>query len=370
MGHKTRLLLSLCILSIHTVDTSLVLEPSTFTGRTPNPSSRVVSEIPTGWFSTQAHSTYQTRSFSSTASNRSHSLNSTITAALSVTSNALDLAEQDGVCYLGNQDCTYTGMTTTVVGPEQPLHLSDECLLWNASCTGNKTLALKEFFGGTLAFLQENECFVFPHNASLDCSKYVSQDVISEFAVIKDWMRSPQCLSSSSEYQLMQGLTPYTSMLGNTCCDFCYIDAQSVDIYYWPDPDANTSCLSIIGSSVNPPLYGATRGVTTPEYALTGSTITYWGCTAQGKFSGPSYITTAQLTSIGPITFKEPLVDPWLAPPCIEKTSAFPSLSISVEARGLHASIHARGHSLVLPPNITQNDGLPASTVVMGDFTL
>lgn len=158
----------------------------------------------------------------------------------------------------------------------------------------------------------------------------------------------------------MQGQTPVTSVLGTTCCDTCFISAQSVDVYYWPDPDANTSCVTIVGSDVNPPLYGAT----------TGSAATYWGCTVQDPVSGPSYVTTALLTSIGPVTFKEPLVDPWLAPSCVTKASTFPSPSISIEARGPHASIHARGHSLVLPPNITQNDGLPASTVVIRGFTL
>lgn len=370
MTHRTSLQLSLYILGVYRVDCSLFPEVSTFTGRSSYPSSRDVSEIPTARLTTRAHNTSDIRSFGSSASNGSHSQTSTITVAPPVTSNTLDLAEQAGFCYLGNQDCTYTGMTTTIVGPDQPLHLSDECLLWNSSCTGNKTLALDEFFDGTLAFLQENECFTDPHNASLDCSKYVSQDLMSEFAVIKDWMRSPQCLSSSSEHQLMQGQTPLSYMLGDSCCDFCNIAALNVDVYYWPDPDANTSCLSIVGSGVNPLLYGATSGVTTPEYAVTGSTITYWGCTVQDPSSGYSYMTTAYLTSIDSLTFKELIVNPWSAPPCVEKASTFSNPSISIEARGLHASIHARGHSLILPPNVTQNGGLPASTVVMGGFTL
>lgn len=196
MARETRLLLSVYIPGIYSVDSSFVPEPSTFTGRTWNPSSRVVSEIPTGRLSLQAYNISQICSFSSTVSNGSYGLTSTITAPPPGTSNTLDTDEQDGRCYLGNQDCTYTGMTTTVVGPDQPLHLNDECLLWNTSCTENKTLALDELFGGswgagTLAFLQGNECFVDPHNTSLDCSKYVSQDIMSEFAVIKDWMRSP-----------------------------------------------------------------------------------------------------------------------------------------------------------------------------------
>ena len=259
-------------------------------------------------------------------------------------------------------------MTTTFVGPDQPLHLKDECLLWNASCTGNKTLALDEFFDGTLFWLQKNECFV--HNENPSCSKLVSQDTMSTFAVIKTWMRSPQCLSSSSEHQVILGQTPAPYTLGTTCCDICQIDAQNVDIYYWPDPDANTSCLSILGSGVNPPLYGATSIVTMPVDSPMNTTITYWGCTAQDPSSGLSYITTALLTSRGSVTFKEPILNPWSIPPCVETASALPGVSTPAGSRGLYPSIHARGHSLVLPPNVTQNDGLPASTVVMGTFTL
>lgn len=370
MAFRTSLLLPLCFLAIHTVDSSLFPEPSTFTGRTSNTSPRGVSEFATGRLLTQSHNISWNASLSIVASNRSHGQNSTITVAPPLTSNALDLNEQAGVCFLGNQDCTYTGMTSTIVGPENPLHLSDECLMWNSSCAGNKTLALDEFFDGTVFFLQENECFVDPHNASLDRSKYVSQGVMSEFAVIKDWMRSPQCLSSSSEWDLMRGQTPVTYISGNSCCNICRIQAQNVDVYYWPDPDANTSCLSIVGNTVNPLLYGATSSVTKPYYALTASTITYWGCTALDPLSGQSYITTARLTNIGTVTIKEPMVNPWSAPSCIEKPSALPSPNTSIEARGLHASIHARAHSLVLLPNLTQSDGRLASTVVMGDFTL
>lgn len=36
------------------------------------------------------------------------------------------------------------------------------------------------------------------------------------------------------------------------------IEAGNVDVYYWPGPNANTSCQSIIGNRVNPPDYGAT----------------------------------------------------------------------------------------------------------------
>lgn len=177
-------------------------------------------------------------------------------------------------------------------------------------------------------------------------------------------------MSSFLEQQSIQGQTPRRSVSEISCCSLCLITAQNVDVYYWPEPDADTSCLSIVGSSVNPPLYGATHGIIQSAGIAAPSAITYWGCTVQDPISGPSYVTTARITSIGPVTFKKPLVDPWLAPPCVEEAPAYQSPSTSIEARRLHAAIYGRGHSLVLPPNITQNNGLPVSTVVMEGFTL
>ena len=368
MAHKARLLLLLCIVSIQKVHSTLSTGFSDLTRRTSYPWSRATSESTTGRLSTRAEDFFHNTSFGSTGLIRPYVLTSTSTAVPSVTSNALDYWEQAGICELGDSDCTYTGMTTTIVGPNQPLYLSDECLLWNSSCGGNRTLAINEFFNGTFWWLQENECFV--DLVKPLCSTYVSHDVMSEFSIIKNWMRSPQCFSVSSEYDLMQGLAPESSIPGTSCCGTCQMSGQNVDVYYWPDPDANTSCLSIVGSGVNSPLYGATSTVTVDEDTQSNSTITYWGCTTQNYASEDSYITTALLTSIGPVTFKEPLLNPWSIPHCVETPSAFPGISGSFEARGLYPSIHARGHSLVLPPNITQNDGMPASTVVMGEFTL
>lgn len=37
------------------------------------------------------------------------------------------------------------------------------------------------------------------------------------------------------------------------CCKQCTILGGTVDVYYWPVPDANTDCVSTIGSSFNDP---------------------------------------------------------------------------------------------------------------------
>ena len=41
------------------------------------------------------------------------------------------------------------------------------------------------------------------------------------------------------------------------CCGQCEIYGPNVEVYYWPEPNADDSCLSIIGDKVNPPLEGA-----------------------------------------------------------------------------------------------------------------
>ena len=82
-------------------------------------------------------------------------------------------------------------------------------------------------------------------------------------------------------------------------CGICDVGGPNVDVYYWPQPSANTSCLSIIGPTANPPLAGAT----------TADGVTYWGYT--NTDAPHNVIQTMQLTSINGITFKMPLVDPW-----------------------------------------------------------
>ena len=229
-------------------------------------------------------------------------------------------------------------------------------MLWNDTCSGNKSFALLQFFGGgtdavgTLPILEENSCFV---NSSLNCTGFESANTLSEFKIIRDWMRSPQCLSSSSEWRILQAQTQLPAHQGLTCCSFCYIAAQNVDVYYWPEPGSDTSCLSIVGNVTDPPLFGATSGFHEA----------HWGCTA----SDGQYVTTAILSSIGPISFKESLFNPWSSQPCsIEVTPA----TATVEPRNFPARVQVRGHSLLLPSNVTHSMGSPANTAVVDGFTL
>lgn len=82
-------------------------------------------------------------------------------------------------------------------------------------------------------------------------------------------------------------------------CGVCGVGGPNVDVYYWPQPSANTSCLNIIGPTPSPPLAGAT----------TANGETYWGY--KDTVSPYNIIQTMVLTSIDGIIFKMPLLDPW-----------------------------------------------------------
>ena len=274
-------------------------------------------------------------------------------------------SDTDRACILGDSECSWTGITTTLAGPTIPLHFDSECLLWDHSCSGNRTLALEEFFGGpdlpddgttapTVLLVLENLCFV---NISDDCTGLEPADILSEFEVVKTWMRSPQCQSSSSEAAVLRGDVPATIDEYTTCCWICYISAENVDVYYWPEPGSDTSCLGTIGNVTIPPLGGA----------ITNSDGVYWGCTA----TNGSLVKTAISTQIGPITFKESLFNPWSSDPCDSYPSTSATLGThALTARGLSAHFQARGNSLILPPNVTDSNGQRVSTVVTEGFTL
>lgn len=141
---------------------------------------------------------------------------------------------------------------------------------------------------------------------------------------------------------------------GSTCCSKCYIVAQNVDVYYWPEPDATTACLRIVGNDTNPPLSGATK-------YLHGA---YWGCTARDSM----FVTTARLANIGPVTFKQSLFNPWSSLPCTSTPSnaVVPSSYLVRD----HGSIDARGHSIVIPKIVTQSNNVPINTFLSRSFTV
>ena len=182
-------------------------------------------------------------------------------------------SQKQGVCSITDKYCSYNGTE------RNPDGLRDQCLLWDNTCSGNQTLAINQFFGQTQGFLYENVCFTGDGDGSVEsnCTSRNTPARYSEFARIKNWMRSAKCITSQSLYQKahpapdtegMQGekrafekrdnSTQSRTYGGGTCCGTCNIEAGNVDVYYWPVPNANSSCLGIIGNSINPPDYGAT----------------------------------------------------------------------------------------------------------------
>ena len=266
--------------------------------------------------------------------------------------------------------------------------LKNECVLWDDSCTGNKTAAAIQFFkpqNGTSEYLVSNtHCFV---NESSDCGPAV----LSEYARVKSFMRSPQCKLARDGVDFGRYKTqtlgdgPFVDT--GSCCDGAgSFSAGNVDVFFWPDPDANnTSCLSIIGNSVYPLDYGATKGTdgvmfwgcTTQMWGwnthdfgeLTytkGDTYEYWGRTRAAHDFGPVTVTTAVIGAVNDVRFKNYLVNPWSLQPCSE-----PNVAIGASAKGsVPAALQARVHTLHPPSFLGKRNNSRASTAVSGTFTL
>lgn len=260
-------------------------------------------------------------------------------------------------------ECLLQEAYCSLRGPGHSLDdLKDGCVLWDTSCSGNRSLATTRFYGSIMNGLMNNKCF---YDLSPDCTKNNPLGRMSAFDKAKGWMRSPQCESEDPSIINLEG-TPNADVvkedlfLNQTCCDNCEVAVDLVDVYYWPSPHANTSCLSIIGDGESDLAVGAT----------TENSEIYWACTswnsAQGQ-SGPGspvIIKTATLANIASLTFRSYLYNPWIKIPC-ESSTVSPSTSLNSEGKrdGAGQFLHPRGHSLVAP-------NVSVSTAVLGDFTL
>ena len=332
---------------------------------------------------------------------------------------------RSGFCAIGDDVCSFRNSNGTIT-EAVATNFADQCLLWDASCSGNRTSAIKEFFD--IAFsdqipadsrwngnLLDNDCFSqdYFEMAESDCNIYNSPARLSDFNKIRGWMRTPRCVMAANEWIAMTGY-PWgyvfdggmnETQAGNaasdveeekiheletgsyydnstavtpSCCGICWLGAQNVDLYYWPEPSMNQSCTSIIGNSVR----SLEDGATTSVYSGDGTTFTdiYWGCDATysypiesqpGKSStSTNFVTTAEIQTIGSLAVKVSSFSPWSPPPCVENDASSQPSNQSLKGRDQHAKINARGHSLIVPSSITQVDGLSASILVSGDFTL
>lgn len=301
-----------------------------------------------------------------------------------------------------------SGPQTTANGtslyPDSNFNVSEECVLWDNTCHGDKQNAASIFFGKTLAALLENECFTVTDSASdlvvglnlsideeqapydpAQCPGGISgipPATSSMWSSLKGWMREPACASSSLVYGSAVRQPPAQDAIYG-CCGPCAIGGPNVDVYYWPSPEANTSCLNIIGTSVNPPTEGAT----------TAGGYTYWGYTPIDANIYTPIVTTIVYTSINGIYFKMPMSNPWESKPGASTSNnpgmwSLPSTTlpnwstpkIQRRAESSEATIQARANPIAIsnPPHAPmngskwdtiRNDSSPHSIVTSGSHT-
>ena len=293
---------------------------------------------------------------------------------------------------------------STSLYPNSYFNVSEECVLWDDTCHGDKKNAASIFFGKTLAALLENECFTVTDSAEdvviglnregdeepapydpAQCpggTSGIPPATSSLWSTMKSWMREPACASSSLEYSSAVSQPPAQNV-NYDCCGPCAIGGPNVDVYYWPSPEANTSCLNIIGTSVNPPTEGAT----------TSLGYTYWGYTPTDANIYKQVVTTMVYTSINGIYFKMPMSNPWESRPGAS-TSTNPGMfdlpsttlpnwstsNIQRRAESPEATIQARANPIAISnPSLAQMneskrgtvrvDSSPGSIITYGSHT-
>lgn len=412
--------LLLLYLLVHTGHSSLVRQ--TLSGAVPGHSTTVNLNTSTAKSSAQTYNRSQTTYSVNTFGSQSGSLTDIPNPLPSPFqgNGYVDLQNyrdiESGFCAIDDNYCSFEGNNQTYDPTTKDL--SEQCLLWSASCSGNRTLAIDEFFNTTEGLLDNNLCFSqFSSGVPLghtdlaipkeqvgsslveiddfvpsDCKKYNPHERLSEWQDIKSWMRSSGCVTAQNEWTKRNGkdIPNISSEVTPSCCGLCNVDADNVDLYYWPEPGVNTSCLSIVGAAVNPIGYGATTGVLGNGNEGIG---TYWACSAKipatSTYTYPGtdstdaetitsvypIVTTASISTIGSLAVKVSLINPWSSSPCTE-TDAIPQaangsigMNSSTQLHMRHA-VQARGHTLLIPSSITQENGSPVSTVVLGNFTL
>ena len=262
------------------------------------------------------------------------------------------------------------GKSRTTSGYAFP-DFSQYCALWDSSCPGNRSWALSNLYSWTHRFpfvVDFGVCFGNPLcQCMVDGVPAPAASTLS-YAELLKLRRSPQC-----------------SSLADLCCQNsrCSFRPTVVEIYYWPDADTNTSCLSIIGDSIHPWDYGATK-TTLMEYgdellALLGegSIRTYWGCTKTSMDTNiffsytplfPVTVTTAVMTTIQGFKFKSLRFNPWEADQPCPKT--FSGSTPSASNKSLPSGAKIRARSLEPTISIKNRNDTPISVVTLDGQTL
>ena len=405
---KLLLLFSLLKQEIH-----IISAQNTLPGRVSRPSVTTASKISAASSSIQANSSSSASSSRSMIDNHTQ-VRASATAVLPIpvypntettgdrraTESNQDI--KSATCAMKDLYCS-SNKSSGAVGNVNATGVEDLCSLWDPTCSGNRTLARDKFFDPDFQRdVLRNRCFVLEGSVNLgnasNCDKYNPPGRMSEFQKMKNWMRSQQCASAGMpraapfdrvlqddggshminialdmepyEYRIVSGTHP-------SCCDVCETNVKNVDIYYWPERDVNTSCLSIIGDTVRPVTFGASTKLISEGTTITTNFV--WTCTPKSSayydtslsatLYDPVLYTTAMIRTIGTLLVKVYLADPWSPSPCIETVMSQQSNG-SVTTQDQHARMHAREHTLILSSSVTHIDISPVTTMVSGNFTL
>ena len=124
---------------------------------------------------------------------------------------------------------------STSLYPDSYFNVSEECVLWDDTCHGDKQNAASIFFGKTLAALLENECFTVTDSAEdvvIGLNREIDEEpapydpaqcpggtaglppaTSSLWSTTKSWMREPTCASSSLEYSSAASQPPAQNVI-------------------------------------------------------------------------------------------------------------------------------------------------------------
>lgn len=259
----------------------------------------------------------------------------------------VDCADPD--CYMAaayNYAYTKTTHPPPLAVPTD--RLEEACALWDPKCKTNLTeeALFNNFFNGvmnsTVQQLKDDPCFVdLGYNETTCHGKPIDPKNASLSIAAKSYLRSPQCSSDYNSLWLKYSkfTKPLTSTLTNMIghnyikwnndnryqetyppglltlthdpiqpektdcgCGQCNLYGPNVDVFYWPEPGSDGSCLSIVGTEVKPLLEGV-------KTAKNGDL--FWGTVTNSYDIYVGTQTTAVLMTINGITIKQRVVNPW-----------------------------------------------------------
>ena len=176
----------------------------------------------------------------------------------------------------------------------------------------------------------------------------------SQWKSMMSFMHTPECL------KVVGGKSPEYG-----CCGICTFDPVPIQIYYWPQPGADDSCMDIIGTSIHPWDYGATVITYTPKGDIHATVGTQWGCSLD---TYPFTTVLAEMTSVNGFTFKQNYFNPWLSDNPCSATSLPGSKAIS--NRTSLSSHWSPTQFIVLTSNNLVTKDASLSTIILDGYTL